>query len=172
MEELPPAPLHHPLRMPLYANDREGSMGDGFDGAVRCPADRKKAVSKSVNLLMMGGIHESAASIELVEKIRPVAADVINIMILILTIPLMKSGIFGMLADSTAKMNIDDLKSFTDSKYGFFPLQKQFQRLKLKNVQLRINLPGTVVFLPEEGRSDIAAAGQQQAAAVLTCFRV
>ena len=95
----------------------------------------------------------------LIKEICAAASDVIYIVELVFSIPLMGSRIFNMLTNRTAKMNVDDLHALTDTEYGFVPLDEKIKGLKLNDIQFCINLPGTMIVLSEKGRGNVSAAG-------------
>lgn len=158
--------------MPLNREDGKGSVGEGFDRTVGSLTNGEKSFSEFIDSLMMGGIDESTASIQLIKEIRAATSDMVYIMELVFSVPLMGCCVFNMLTNGTAKMNINDLHSFTDAEYGSVPFDEEIQSLKLEDIQFGINLPGAVLLLSEKGRSNVPAAGKQQSAAVRTLFRV
>lgn len=68
-----------------------------------------------------------------------------------------------MLGDGTAEADIDDLHAFADAEYRSLPLDEELQCLKLDDIQFYVNIFGTLIFLSEEGGSNIAAAREQKA---------
>ncbi len=158
--------------MPLDCEDRVYGVCEGFNRAVGSLTNGEKPFSEGIDSLMMGGVDESAASVQLIKEICAAASDVIYIVELVFSIPLMGSRIFNMLTNRTAKMNVDDLHALTDTEYGFVPLDEKIKGLKLNDIQFCINLPGTMIVLSEKGRGNVSAAGKQQSVAVCTLFGV
>lgn len=83
-------------------------------------------------------------------------------MVLILTAVLVEGGGGKMLGDSAAEGYVYDLHPFADAKNRNASADGVIQGLKLKDIKLCVNLPGTTVVLPEKGRCDIAASRKQQ----------
>ena len=99
-------------------------MDNAFYDAVMRLTDRNEFFTGMFNGLMMRGIDKRTVSVYLIEKIGAAASGMIYIMKTIIAVPLMCGGIFYVLADSAAEMYINDLKPFTDTKYGLFPFDK------------------------------------------------
>lgn len=85
--------------MPLDREDWKHSVGKGFDRAIGSLTNGKEFFSEDIDCLMMGGIDESAASVQLIKKIRAAASDVIYIVELVFSIPLMGGRVFNMLTN-------------------------------------------------------------------------
>ena len=96
----------------------------------------------------------------------------IYIVVLVFAVPLMFRSIFNMLTYGAAKVSVDDLHSLADTENGPAPFDEQVKALKLKDIQLGIDLSGTVILLAEEGGRNVSAAGKEQSTAVRTLFRV
>lgn len=75
--------------MPLYREDWERGVGKSFNRAIGSLTNGDEFFSQGIDCLMVGGIDESAASVQLVKKIRAAASDVIYIVELVFSIPLM-----------------------------------------------------------------------------------
>ena len=95
--------------MPLDCEDRVYGVCEGFNRAVGSLKNGEKPFSEGIDSLMMGGVDESAASVQLIKEICAAASDVIYIVELVFSIPLMGSRIFNMLTNRTAKMNVDEI---------------------------------------------------------------
>ena len=76
------------------------------------------------------------------------------------------------LCDVAAEIHIDELKALADTEHGLFFRCKKGERLKLQNVQLRVDVVGAVIALAEESGRDVAAARQEQMGGSLGCFRI
>lgn len=150
------------LGMPLYAKDREGVVHDPLDHIVPGTADGEKRKPKPVNPLMVGGVYDRAQTVELVEKVIPPQTAVIDRMALVVTGPLVDGGCFQILMDVAAKVDIDQLDPFADTKDGAFALHKKVEDLKLKDIQLGVDGAGAVVVLAEKGGRDVAAARKDE----------
>ncbi len=98
-EQFHAALVEEPFRMPLDGEDGERCVDECLEGSVGSLADGKKIPAGFIDRLMMGGIDEGAASIELIEKIRPAASDMIYIVVLVFTVPLVVCRIFNMLTN-------------------------------------------------------------------------
>ena len=150
------------LGMPLYAEDREGVVHDPLDHIVPGTADGEKGQSKPVDPLMVGRVYDRAQTVELVEKVIPPQTAVIDRMALVVTDPLVDGGCFQILMDVAAKVDIDQLDPFADTKDGAFALHKKVEDLKLEDIQLGVDGAGAVVALPEKGGRDVAAARKDE----------
>lgn len=150
------------LGVPLYAEDREGVVHDPLDHIVPGTADGEKRKPKPVDPLMVGGVYDRAQTVELVEKVIPPQTAVIDRMALVVTGPLVDGGCFQILMDVAAKVDIDQLDPFADTKDGAFALHKKVEDLKLEDIQLGVDGAGAVVVLTEKGGCDVAAARKDE----------
>ena len=85
--------------MPLYREDWKRRVGKCFNRAIGSLTNGDEFFSEGIDSLMMDGIDESAASVQLIKKIRAAASDVIYIVELVFSIPLMGSRVFNMLTN-------------------------------------------------------------------------
>ena len=150
------------LGVPLYAEDREGVVHDPLDHIVPGTADGEKRKPKPVDPLMVGGVYDRAQTVELVEKVIPPQTAVIDRMALVVTGPPVDGGCFQILMDVAAKVDIDQLDPFADTKDGAFALHKKVEDLKLEDIQLGVDGAGAVVVLAEKGGCDVAAARKDE----------
>lgn len=111
---------------------------------------------------MMGAVDGQAASIEHMQK------GIMNdggIMELVPVLILVECGFFHVLDDGSAKKNIDNLHTLADTKYRLMIAQSLLHGFKLDDIQFCVYVSGAVIFLPEKSRRNVAAAGQEHAAA-------
>lgn len=59
----------HPFRVPLYGQNGETCVGQPLDHVISGAADRNQPFSGTVYGLMVGGVDQSAVSIELIKEI-------------------------------------------------------------------------------------------------------
>lgn len=78
---------------------------------------------------------------------------------------LVERSFLHVLDDGAAEKNIDNLHALADAEYRFTASQCLFHGFKLNNIQLCVYVFGTVIFLPEKSRRNVAAARQKHAAA-------
>lgn len=76
--------------------------------------------------------------------------------------PSMPWRLFDMLYNGAAKINVDDLHSFANTQNRTFPFYKKLQRLKLDDVQLGVDVLGTLIFLSEKCGCNISPSGEQK----------
>ena len=157
-----PAAFRTAFGVPLDTENGEGVVYDSLYYVVAGTADCAKRKPKAVNALMMGRVYDRAQTVKLIEKVIPPQATVVDRMLLIVPDPLMDRGCIKILMDIAAKVDVDQLDSFTDSENGPFSLDIEIQDLKLENIQFGINGTGAVVVLTKECRCDIATAGEDE----------
>lgn len=157
--------------MPLYGQDGKGSVNQPFDYVIACTADGNQPFSCAVYGLMMGGVYSGAVSVELVKEIAAAQIAVENRVELVAADPFMRIGGVDVLCDVAAEMNIDELKPFADAEHGLFLFHEAGEKLKLQNVELRVHISGTVIFLTEKGGGDVAAAGKEQMGGMIRGLR-
>ncbi len=157
-----PALFPEPFRMPLDAEQRQVRVEQAFDHIVSGAAGAEKPLAQMIHCLMVGGIDQCAAAIELIKEVIAVKRAVIDIVCLVFAGPFMAVGGIDMLFDGSPKMYIDDLKALADAQHGLFLFYKEGERLELQDIQFRINLAGAMVCLAEECGGDITAAGKEQ----------
>ena len=151
-----------PFRMPLYGQNGETYVGQSLNYVIARAADRDKPFAGTVYGLMVGGVHKSAVSVELIEEITASQIAVIHIVKLIVTSPFVDVGGVDVLCDVAAEMDVDELKPFADAKHGLFLCHKTGEKLKLQNVKLGVHVSGAVICLAKKGRGNVAAAGEEQ----------
>lgn len=148
-----------PFRMPLDAKYGKAVVRNAFRNAVISGLDDSQVLSRGMDGLMMGAVGEYFRSIQSGEERSGLYRGGMQF---IAVVPCMVSGFFDMLGNGAAETDIDDLHTFADTEYRAFPLNEEFQCLKLGDVQFDINIFGTLVFLSEKGGSDIATAWEQK----------
>ena len=134
-----PAAFQTAFGVPLDTENGEGVVYDSLYYVVAGTTDCAKRKSKAVNALMMGGVYDRAQTVKLIEKVIPPQATVVDRMLLIVPDPLMDRGCIKILMDIAAKVDVDQLDSFTDSENGSFSLDIEIQDLKLENIQFGID---------------------------------
>ena len=157
-----PAAFQTAFGVPLDTKNGEGVVYDSLYYVVAGTTDSAKRKPKTVNALMMGRVYDRAQTVELVEKVIPPQTAVIDRMALVVTGPLVDGGCFQILMDVAAKVDIDQLDPFADTKDGAFALHKKVEDLKLEDIQLGVDGAGAVVVLAEKGGCDVAAARKDE----------
>ena len=164
MQELFSAAIHYAFGMPLDGDDGKRHMHDALHDVVSGAAYYGQILSKLLYGLMVGGVDQCARAVQLIEEVHAVKSAVIDIVLLILSCPVMGVGGVDVLCDRSAQMDIDQLQSFAYAQYGLFLCHKRGERLNLQDIQFRVDVMGTMVLLPEEGGRNVAAARQEQMA--------
>lgn len=147
-------------------------MHQSLDHIVPGAADRNKVFPRAVYGLVVGGVYRSAVSIELIKEIQTVYITMIDAVHLIFTDPFVPVCGVDVLRDVAAEIHIDELKALADTEHGLFFRRKKGERLKLQNIQFRVDVEGAVIALPEKSGCDIAAARQEQMGGVLGSFGI
>lgn len=153
--------------MPLDGKDGERTVDKPFDHIIPGAADRDKPLSGAVYRLMVGGVYLGARSVELVKEITPAEIAVKNIVKLVAPDPSVSLGCVDMLRDAAAEVDVDKLETFADAEHGLFLRCKTGEDFELEDIQLRVDMAGAAVGLPEEGGRDVAAAREKKVGGVV-----
>lgn len=160
------------FRVPLDSQDGQEGVHQPFYNIIPGAADRKQILPWAVYGLMVSGVYQSAAAVELVKEIQSVYITMIHIVHLIPASPFVSVGGIDMLCDVAAEIYIDDLEALADTEHGLPFCCKKGERLKLQNVQLGVNMAGAVITLTEKGGRDVAAPRQEQMGGSFGCFGI
>ena len=101
------ARIHHTFGMPLYSDDGQGDMCDTFYHAVLGAAYRDQSGSDAVDSLMVGGIDQRARTVQLLKEIAVVKPAVKDVVLLVLSVPLVCAGGSNVLHDRAAQFDVD-----------------------------------------------------------------
>lgn len=151
--------------MPLYADDRQSFVRDGFRAAVlRAVLYNLQAGTEAAYGLVMGAVDDGLLS---VEGVQPGGIFDYGIVIFIAVIIPMTQGSFRweILYDFSAQAHIDNLHTLADAQHRFMLRESQLKSLQLPDIQFCINITGSMVAFSEEGGGDVASSGEQQCAA-------
>lgn len=148
--------------MPLDGQNGQSRVHQPFYYIVPGAADWDQILSRAVYGLVVGGVYQSAAAVELIKEVRSVYITFVNVVHLILSDPFVPVCSFDVLCDVAAEIHVDDLEALADTEHGLFFRYKERERLKLQNIQLGVYMTGAVIALSEEGGCDIAAAREEQ----------
>ncbi len=156
--------------MPLYRQNGQRAVHKPLDHVIPGTADRGKPFPDAVYGLMMGGVYDSAVSVELVKEIPLAQITAVDGMELIVTDPFVGIGGVDVLRDVAAEVDVNKLKALADAKHGLFLCHKTGEKLELQDVQFGVHIVGAVVCLAEKGGRNVAAAGEKQMGGLLCVF--
>lgn len=162
MEQHIAAVLEYPLRMPLYGHHRKRAVNQSFDDIVPGAADGDQIIPQTGDCLVVGGIDQRAAAVELIEEIPAGQGAVVDVVALVFSNPFVAVRGGDILRNSAAETDVDKLHSLADAKHRLFHGKEKIQRLKLQKIQFRIYILGTVIGLAEESGRNVPAARQKQ----------
>lgn len=127
--------------MPLDAENGKRIVSDGFRTIVQSAALYDlKIFPKAMQTLMVGRVYTgvcNTGAIQFMQNGSLVGADR---MIQILSRIQMQTAAGHILQNGSAKRHVDQLHAFADTEDGFVLSDAELQRLKLENIQFRVNM--------------------------------
>lgn len=147
------------LRVPLDAEDAVVSVFDRFGDAVRGPLCDGQPGADPAAALMVGAVDLTDGRAEGGKGGAGTGPDGMG---LVLAGPAVKGGGRQILDQAAAEIDIEDLHAAADAKDRFSGFEEGVKQGKLRFIQRAVDAGGALILLPEPGRVDIAAAGQQK----------
>ena len=140
----------------MYAQDRKGQVFNSFDNAVAAGLGNFQKFSGQIDALVVRAVHYETVSVQFMEN---ASRQCLRKVILIAFYIFVGGGSRKMLFHAAAEKNVNKLHALANAKNRFLMPDEQIQRLNLKDIQFRIDISGTFIFLSEKSGRNIAAAG-------------